>query len=47
MLLVGDAAVRADQLDAVAFDPINGAEVRAICADHFHMFANVFEAAHP
>ena len=46
MLLVRDAAVRTDQLDPVLLDPINGADVDAVGADHFHMLADVLEAAH-
>jgi hypothetical protein len=46
MLFVTDAAVEPDQLDPIAFDPIDSADVRAVGADHFHMLANVFEAAH-
>jgi hypothetical protein len=47
MLFVADAAVGADQLDPIVFDPVDGADWRAVGSDHLHMFANVFEAAHP
>jgi hypothetical protein len=43
---MADAAVGADELDSVVFDFVDGADVDAICANHFHMFANVFKAAH-
>src|SRR4051794_16044407 len=46
MLLVTDATVGADQLDPVTFDAVDRSEVDAICSDHFHMFANIFETAH-
>ena len=46
MLFMANAAVGADQLDAVALDAVDGAEMHAVGADHFHMLANVFEAAH-
>ena len=46
VLLVTDAAVGADQLDAVVLDAVDGAEMHAVGADDFHMLANVFKAAH-
>src|SRR5690348_3908959 len=46
MLLMPHAAVGTDQLDPVVLDPIDGADVDAVRADHFHMLANLFEAAH-
>src|SRR5256885_8151445 len=46
MLLMADAADGADQLDAVVLDPVDGADMGSVGADHFHMFANVFEATH-
>jgi hypothetical protein len=46
LVLVGDSAVRANQLDPIAFDPIDGPEMDPVRTDDFHMFANVFEAAH-
>ena len=46
VLFMAHAAVGADQLDAIVLDPVDGADVDAVGADHFHMFANVFEAAH-
>src|SRR3954454_16164087 len=46
MLFMADAAVGADQLDAIAFNPVDGAEMHAVRTDHFHMFPNVFEPAH-
>src|SRR5437763_5396516 len=45
MPFMSDAAVGADQLDAVVFDLVDGADVNAVGADHFHMLANVLEAA--
>src|SRR6185369_13311848 len=46
VFFVSDAAVGADQLDAVVLDLVDGADVDAVGADHFHMLANVLEAAH-
>src|SRR6476619_5859598 len=46
MLLMADAAVGADELDAIVLDTVDGAEMHAIGADHFHMLTNVLEAAH-
>jgi len=46
VLLVAFAAVGPDELDAIVFDSVDRADVSAIGADYFHMFANVFEAAH-
>src|SRR5205085_7929246 len=46
MLFVSDPAVRSDQLNAVVLDPIDGADVNAVGADHFHMLTNILEAAH-
>ena len=46
MLLVADAAVGADQLDAIVLDPVDGADVDAVGADHFHMLANILQTAH-
>jgi len=40
------AAVALGQLDAVAFDPVDCAKMDAVGADHFHMLANILEAAH-
>ena len=40
------AAVGADQLDAILFDAVDGAHVHAVCADDFHVLANILEAAH-
>src|SRR6185437_9422170 len=46
MFLVPDAAVGADQLDPVLLDAVDGADVNAVGADHFHMLADILEAAH-
>src|SRR5690242_16745073 len=46
MLFVTDAAVGADQLDAVFLDAVDGSQVDTVRADHFHMLANILEAAH-
>src|SRR6266404_1620329 len=46
MLLVPDAAVRADQLDTVFLDPVDCSEVDTVRTNHFHMLANILEAAH-
>src|SRR6476620_6639251 len=46
VLLVSDSAVCSDELDPVFLDVVDGADVDAVSADHFHMFTNVFEAAH-
>src|SRR5574338_857779 len=46
LVLMADAAIGADQLDPVAFDPVDRPEMHSVRADHFHMLANVFEAAH-
>src|SRR5690348_14636300 len=40
MLLMADTAVGPDELDAIVFDPVDGADMRAVRADHFHMLAN-------
>src|SRR5690242_18454362 len=46
MLLMTHAAVGADQLDAVLFDAVDRADMHAVGADHFHMLADILEAAH-
>jgi hypothetical protein len=46
MLLMPDAAVLARQLDSIALNMVDGAEMHTVRADYFHMFANVLEAAH-
>ena len=46
MIGVRETAVGPDQLDPVFLDTIDSADVDAVRADHFHMLANVFEAAH-
>ncbi len=43
---MANAAVGADQLDSVTLDAVDGAEMHAVGADHFHMLADIFEAAH-
>jgi hypothetical protein len=35
------AAVLLGELDPVAFDPIDCADVNSICADDFHMFLDL------
>lgn len=40
------AAVGLGQLDPVALDLVDGAEMNAVGADHFHMFANLAGLGH-
>ena len=40
------AAVGLGELDTIAFDLIDGAEMDAVGADHFHMFFDVREVGH-
>jgi hypothetical protein len=40
------AAVGLGQLDSVAIDLIDGADMDAVGADHFHMFADLAEVGH-
>jgi hypothetical protein len=46
MLFMSHATVGADELDAIVLNPVDSPEMNAVRTDHFHMFANIFEAAH-